>query len=239
MLTDRFRAALRRMGVLLADTTFPTGCTICGQRLMTGERFICTPCLESLPRTRFSSRSENPVAESLARDCSLVGATAFLYYRPSTPLSLAVRDFKYGGRHALAYRLGQYMGESLAGTGFFGDADALVPVPMHRRKQLVRGYNQTDLLAEGVADAMGIPVMHILKARRAHATQTRKTHEERARNVRDSFAFRAPATLPGHAVIIDDIFTTGATVRECARTLAAAAPQMRLSVLTLGFAGQL
>ena len=230
---------LKRMAVVMLETAFPSGCTLCGHRLMTSERFICTPCLESLPRTRFTSRKQNPLVESLARDCRLEQATSFLYYRPNTPLALAVRDFKYGGRHGLAHRLGVYMGESLISSGFFGDADALVPVPMHWRKQMLRGYNQTELLAEGVAEATGIPVVRLLKARRSHATQTRKTHEERIRNVRDSFAFRPPRPEPNHAVIIDDIFTTGATARECVRTISEAAPGMRISLLTLAFAGEL
>lgn len=239
MTTDTLRHTLRRYGRKALELVYPGGCMLCGSTLMTSERFVCTPCLESLPRTLFELRSHNPMAERLARDCDLQGAAAYFYYRPGTPMATLVQNFKYGGFHALARCMGRYVGQRMIAGGQFGDADALVPVPMHWSKRMRRGYNQTESIARGLAEATGIPVVRMLRARRRHSTQTRKTHAERLDNVRGAFGVRLPEAMPTHAVIIDDIFTTGATMRECVATLAAAFPAMRVSVFTLGFAGEL
>ena len=102
--------------------------------------------------------------------------------------------------------------------------DAIVPVPLHATKERHREFNQARTIAAHLARATGIPLRgNLLKRVRATTTQTLLTREERTRNVRHAFALRRGARAEGlRCVVVDDVFTTGATTSGCAGALAAA-----------------
>ena len=103
---------------------------------------------------------------------------------------------------------------------------ALVPVPLHRSRLRVRGYDQALELARALGRGVGVPVAaDALVRHRATQPQTELGAADRQHNVRDAFALRTNATLPMHVALVDDVFTTGATLAECARVLLAAGVQ--------------
>lgn len=163
--------------------------------------------------------------------------------RLDTALSLGAAVGAYDGRlrdviHALKYdrrrtigpRLGALMRE--AGRPVLADADAVVPVPLHRRRERQRGFNQADLLAR----ALGLPVHRVLRRVAFTTPQVDLPASERRRNVHDAFALARPSWLPVPAsrlpsplglilVLVDDVSTTGATLEACARVLKGAGAQ--------------
>src|SRR5262249_3682675 len=147
------------------------------------------------------------------------------------PLRDAMHAFKFRGKRALARALGDLVveecAESLRDPGII-----LVPVPLTRDRQHERGYNQAQLLAERVGAALRIPVQaRWLRRVKGSVPQTDLTAAERRANVRGAFA--APPGVAGrHVVIVDDVYTTGATVDECARVLRASGAS-RVGVLTV------
>ena len=144
---------------------------------------------------------------------------------------------KYGGRKDLGEVMGRFMAAELSATGFFSDVDVIVPVPLHPRKQKMRGYNQSECIARGVSAVTGIPVDTASVARMRHTeTQTRKSSYERWENVDGIFCLRrADAFARKHVLIIDDVLTTGATTTACADALKEV-EGVRISVLTLAVA---
>ncbi|HET7874418.1 MAG TPA: ComF family protein [Methylomirabilota bacterium] len=146
----------------------------------------------------------------------------------------AVHAFKFGGRRALAVPLG----DLLAGIGRerlpVGKEPVLLPVPLHRRRERERGFNQSRLLAERVGRAWSVPVLAgALERVVATATQTDLPAKARRANVRGAFVVRRPELVAGrHVVLVDDIYTTGATATECVRCLRKAGAG-ELGVLTL------
>jgi len=131
-----------------------------------------------------------------------------------------VHAFKYEGRRGLAAPLAEMM--RAAGASLLGDADCIVPVPLHVWRRVRRGFNQSDDLAR----RLDLPVMHLLMRVRATAPQTGLTAAGRRRNVRD--AFRLSPFLPRGVrrrlegrivVLVDDVRTTGATLDACASVL--------------------
>ena len=129
------------------------------------------------------------------------------------------------------------MAAELSTAGFFGDVDVIVPVPLHPRKQKMRGYNQSECIARGISAVTGIPVDTASVARMKHTeTQTRKSSYERWENVDGIFCLRRADAFAGkHVLIIDDVLTTGATTTACADALKEV-EGVRISVLTLAVA---
>ena len=129
-----------------------------------------------------------------------------------------IHALKYQGRRSIAPRLGALMRS--AGAGVLRDADAVVPVPLHRRRLRSRGFNQADDLAR----TLGPPVRPVLQRIRFTVPQIELPAAERHRNVHDAFRLRPSATrdLPRILVLIDDVSTTGATLEACARVLSSA-----------------
>lgn len=136
------------------------------------------------------------------------------------PLRRAIHRFKYREERALATELGALVAERILGDlARGGRIDALVPVPLHRQRVLARGYDQTSLLAEAVAERTGIPVVRAIGRIRHARPQVELDRAERAANVRGAFVGCAGALAGLHAAIVDDVATTGAT---CAAAAAAA-----------------
>lgn len=135
----------------------------------------------------------------------------------------AILLFKYGGRPSLGRHLGRLMAEAVGGLFDPGRFDLVIPVPLHPGRERERGFNQAALLAKEVGSAWGLRVGHRL-LRRVRATEAQSGgRSARAANVRGAFHVARPDQVAGCKVLlIDDVFTTGATVSECAKTLLAA-----------------
>ncbi len=133
----------------------------------------------------------------------------------------AVHALKFGGKTALANPLGDLMAEAGPAVLPVEVVDCLVPVPLHPTREAERGFNQSMLLARRVSRRWGIPVRpRALRRQRFTRPQTDLDADERRRNVRGAFALSRRAAVDGrHVLLIDDVFTTGATVSECARVL--------------------
>lgn len=216
---------------------FPRCCVVCGNPLARSEECLCTLCNINLPRTNYHLRKDNPVEKMFWGKIPLERATCFFFYRKGSDFRLILHQLKYGGRKDIGMVMGRYMAAELLRSGFFEGVDVILPVPLHKKRQRMRGYNQSECLARGIAAVTGIPVDTELVVRRKNTeTQTRKSSLERWENVQGIFALhRAEALVSKHILIVDDVLTTGATVTECASSLAEM-KDVRVSVLTLALA---
>jgi ComF family protein len=141
---------------------------------------------------------------------------------PAEPASGIVHALKYGGWAVVADALAERMSRLDWPRDVVDERTALVPVPLSSARKRERGYNQSALLAAGLAKRWGIPLMENAIARpRETKSQTRLTPEERLGNVAGSFAPGSAVTsLAGtHLLVVDDVITTGATLNECAKVL--------------------
>ena len=143
---------------------------------------------------------------------------------------------KYEGRGDIAVNMGRHAAKALHPKGFFDDVDVIVPVPITRMRRFQRGFNQSELFARGLSEVTSIPVDTTSLIRRRFArSQTRLSGEQRQENVATAFSLVASAALEGrHVLVVDDIFTTGATLGACLREISQNTKDVRLSILTLG-----
>ncbi|MBK5286378.1 MAG: ComF family protein [Bacteroidia bacterium] len=127
-----------------------------------------------------------------------------------------LHSLKYQNNTELGIFLGELYGKELKESSLFADCDAIVPVPLHRKKIRLRGYNQSDFITDGLSKAMRIPVhKKILVRTVATSTQTRKSRYARFENVENVFQLSGEKPKAKHFLLVDDIITTGSTLEGC------------------------
>ncbi|MDE6099412.1 MAG: ComF family protein [Paramuribaculum sp.] len=216
------------------DVIFPRLCEVCGRTLMRGEKVICLECDYAMPRCRCHSQPFSHIHQKLAGRIPVGKAAAMFYYQAGSPYVKLIHAAKYSGRPDVARHLAGKFAREIACDGFFDGIDLIIPVPLHRRKQLSRGYNQSFYIAQGLSDATGLPVGGSLKAVRHHPTQTQRGIYERWLNSQNVYVVDDASGLTGrHILLVDDVITTGATLLACCEAIHKASPTSEISVLGL------
>ncbi len=165
-------------------------------------------------------------------------ATAMLVYNKNSTVQRLIHAMKFHGRCDLCTIMGRQLGLDLMGSGRFDDVDLLLPVPLHWRRRLSRGYNQSELLCRGIAEVMQRPIsVGDLVRFKYTRKQSQQTRGRRSSNVDGAFRVAHPQRLAGkHVLLVDDVITSGSTLAACAKALVTV-PDIRISVATLSIAG--
>ena len=216
---------------------FPRICAGCGNSLWKNEELICGFCEYHLPKTGFHSDPENQVVSLFWGRVPIEAAAAFLYFNKGNNVQRLMHQLKYKGRKDIGVFLGSQYGLELRETVPFNTAEAIIPVPLHKKKYMQRGYNQSEQFAIGLAASMNIPVdRHMLIRTKATETQTRKSRFRRYQNVREIFVINNPESWRGkRLLLVDDVITTGATLESCIQALCVI-PDVRISVACIATA---
>lgn len=153
------------------------------------------------------------------------------------PLKHLIHQMKFHRRWGLAEDLADRLLAQERVKTVLGDTEVLVPVPLHRLRQISRGYNQSEVLAKRLARRRGIRLARpVVRLRHTEAQTTLDSAQAREDNLRDAFGLVDPKSVRGrHVVVVDDVMTTGATLRAVARALRPAKPAS-LSALVLAVA---
>lgn len=229
----------------LTDMLIPRTCLVCGRILGAREKHLCIWCEEDLPLTYYWEQVHNPMADEFnalleryrPNDGSMpyIFAAALLFYHHENPYKQIPRALKYGGNLSAGRFFAAQMGRYLASAKQFKDIDMVIPVPLHWYRKWQRGYNQAEVIAKELAVALGARLgKDILCRVRRTRTQTRLDAEARLKNVANVFRIRHRPSATHHILIVDDTFTTGATLSACFSVLRSAlGPDVRISVATL------
>jgi ComF family protein len=216
---------------------FPRICAACGNSLWKQEETVCLSCEFHLPRTNFHLSLENPVSRLFWGRVNLESATAYLYFNKGNKVQRLIHQLKYKGRKDIGVYFGRQYGQHLVHSPFFETVQLIVPVPLHIKKLMKRGYNQSEQFAIGLGESMKVPVDPTALCRRKETeTQTKKSRFRRWQNVADVFEVKDPGSLEKkHVLLVDDVITTGATLESCIQTLSAI-HGIRISVATIAVA---
>ena len=235
MLKDLLRAAL--------DTIFPPLCHVCHRFIPDADDLhICTACRELMTPIRsplcpvcgipFAGSGDDHACGRCIKTGPRFDAARAVFAYEGAGRDL-IHAFKYRSRTHLRRPLGLLILQELSGLMPPASHDLIMPVPLHRRKLASRGFNQALLLGEVLARRLAIPLdRHNLRRIRWTEPQVDLSADDRRANVKGAFAVHSPDMIKARRVLlVDDVFTTGCTAEECARTLKAAGAA-RVTVVT-------
>ena len=210
----------------------PRCCLVCGRQLGATEQHLCAYCAADLPLTYYWEQAHNPMADSFnavlehlrtsSESVSYAYAAALLFYHHDNPYSRIPQTLKYGGNLAAGRHFAAQLGGFLSAAPWFSDVDCVIPVPLHWWRRYRRGYNQARVIAACLAEALSARLEpRALRRTRRTGSQTRLSAAERLSNVLGVFQVRRRsfAEQPRHILLVDDTYTTGATLAACYQAL--------------------
>lgn len=231
------RLALREVAAGLIHLVFPAPCDACGHPLDLARRSaLCGACWDALERMPEAgcdrcgwpfpaADAAQGAARPLCQRCrtsqdDFAVARAALRYRDGGIARAAILVCKHGGRLGLLRHLAALLAQEAPAHLMRQGWDLVVPVPLHWRRRWRRGFNQAEVLAEAVGRRHGLPVERCCLVRVRATPPQQGDAVARRRNVRDAFAVRRARRIVGRRLLlVDDVFTTGATANACAATL--------------------
>ena len=200
---------------------YPAVCSACGSLLTGDETNVCLSCRHLLSKTHYESYADNPLAQMFWGQADFHAVTAEYFFSKTGKVQHLLHQLKYKGNKDAGRFLGQQLGKSIKDAALFQGIDYLVPIPLHPKKEHLRTYNQSYVIAQGVEDVTKIPIVKDCLYRKVFtSTQTKKSREERWDNVKDIFDVKDYKTFENkHILLIDDVLTTGATLMAAGKTL--------------------
>jgi len=223
----------------LLHLAFPHICEGCGTDRLPHGNYLCLSCISRLPATGYHLHRSNPVEKIFWGRLPLRQATAQYYFSKGGIMQQLLHALKYKGHRELGLYLGRLMGGALAQSSRFASVEALVPLPLYPERERARGYNQADLLCEGISGVLQRPVWRAVRRVSPTETQTKKSRVERWQNMEGRFEVEQAAALRGkHLLLVDDVVTTGATLESCGAALLQV-EGVQLSIATLCFSARI
>jgi ComF family protein len=216
---------------------FPNLCMGCSGVLSKNENILCFTCENNLPKTNFHLEAENIIFKRLYGRIPIENATALFYFDKGNTVQRLMHLLKYSNKKEIGKYLGKMLGNDLVECKNFKSITSVIPIPLHEKKLRIRGYNQAEYFALGIAEAMKInAVTNVLQRLENTETQTGKNRFERWDNVKDAFVLKNESAIENHHILlVDDVVTTGATLEACAQHLTTI-PNVRISIATIAFA---
>jgi competence protein ComFC len=232
---------LRKLTDWKADAlhaVYPEFCLSCDSEMLRDAAAICPVCLSDLHFTYFEDYDEPTSLDKLFWGRLQLSATyAMLHFEEGTSTQSVLHSLKYKDRPDVAKYFGAMTGRRVAVMKAFADLDALVPVPLHPKKEFIRGYNQSEMIARGMAAELDLPIDGSLLRRVAFTeSQTRKDKLSRWENMQNRFRGKETERSYSHVAIVDDVITTGSTLEMCANELQTLLPECRISLISLAVA---
>ena len=216
---------------------YPRLCLACEWKDIPPRQILCIKCDAKLPRTDFHLQKENEFTQRLLGRIHLETAAALYFFEKESKTQALIHNLKYKGKQKVGVILGQVLGGLLKKSPYYQDIDLIIPIPLHRRKEIERGFNQSDVFAQGLSEAMGIPWKRDVLIRTEYtASQTNKSRRERFENVIQAFHILHPEKIKGkHILLVDDVLTTGATLEAGAVKILEVA-DTKVSLAAIAFA---
>lgn len=215
---------------------FPPLCAGCENVLYKDEQSLCLSCIYLLPKTNFHLQKDNAVEKIFWGRTNIQSAASYYNFVKDGKVQNIIHQLKYRGERKVGVFVGNLYGNELKKSEGFNTIDYIIPVPLHKRKKMLRGYNQSEAFAEGLAESMNVKTdfTTLFRAKESES-QTRKTRYKRWENVENIFQINDFAKLQAsHILLVDDVVTTGATLEACANVLLTI-PDVTISIATMAY----
>lgn len=216
---------------------FPNVCLICENELLKSRNFICSFCENDFNYTFFELYKEPTTLDELFWGRVLIQNTyAYLFFEKGKTEQNLIHALKYNDKKDIGYYFGTRIGDKLVSNNKFKDVDAIIPVPLHYKKEFKRGYNQSEAIADGISSVLGVKVDNsFLKRSKNTRTQTKQNKFSRWENVQDVFNLDIYRNYK-HIALVDDVITTGSTLEVIISLINKKYPELSVSIISLALA---
>lgn len=193
---------------------YPQICAGCKKPVHKSEWSICMTCRIKMPETNFQNFEINQTMKLLEGKCEIEHAFSFYYFKSGNRIQQLMHALKYKGVTKVGEEFGLIIGHKLSKNTTYKHIDFVVPLPLHVSKKRLRGFNQCDPIASGIATQLNCTLINKgVKRVKATVSQTKKSHYDRHLNADKIFKIENPAKFEGKQVLlIDDVITTGSTL---------------------------
>lgn len=222
----------------LLHVVYPQFCLVCNTEMVGSNASVCPICVHDFQYTLFEDyTSPTPLDQLFWGRVKIAHTYSLLYFSKGNSTQVLLHELKYKNRADVALYLGEELAKRVIKMPQFADLDALIPVPLHPKKEFIRGYNQAEMLAKGIAQIIPLPInTHVLKRTVFSESQTKKGKMLRWDTMQERFSARETMqTELKHIALIDDVVTTGSTLEICIRLLQEQFPDVKISILTVAF----
>ncbi len=218
----RFWSNIKEYLLDFVDMVYPRVCIGCNTILLYQEEHICMHCKFSLPKTNYHLSKDNRLEQKFVFEQKVTAVAAYLHYNKKGIAQKLIGELKYRGVQEVGHRLGYWYANDLKMANW--PIDIIIPVPLHKSKLKRRGFNQSEIIAHGLAENLELPVNAQLVTRERNTmTQTKKNKVERWQNMDLVYQVHDSKFLEGkNVLVVDDVLTTGATIGGLVEALAKA-----------------
>ena len=212
---------------------FPNLCICCKGYLSNQERLICDMCNYNLPLYEFNSLKDNDLRKKFWGTLPIQECLAYLSFKQNNEVQKVMHELKYNGNKEICFAMGLTLGRLILSFDKLDDIDFIIPIPLHKKREDQRGFNQAEVIANGVSNIIKAPVLNNVVVRVINnKSQTNRNRLDRSINTDNIFKVMDLKPLEGkHILLLDDVITTGATMISCGNSL------LRVKDLKLSVAG--
>ncbi len=213
---------------------YPNVCVICEKEVLNKSNIVCPFCEIDFNYTYFESYDEPTILDKLFWGRVNIDKTyALVFFEKNKAAQPILHALKYQSRKEVGAQLGRIIGKRIESN--YKDLDALIPVPIHPKKKFLRGYNQSEMIANGISQVLEVPVYNNLVVKKENtSSQTTMGKNLRWNNVQDQFIWdKRKLEKFRHVAIVDDVVTTGATIESIAKSILTQVKDIKISVISL------
>ena len=220
----------------LLNTLFPVFCNGCSNLLLKNENVICTKCIHNLPLTYHHNIKETEIDKVFYGIIPFEFAASILYFTKKGISQNLIHNLKYRNRQEIGTYLGDLYAKEILNLQTIQSIDFIIPVPLHKKRFHERGYNQVTTFCKSIEKNLAIPVLDDVLVKTQHLKSvTDKSKEGRLEHNKNVFSIENQDKIKGkHILIIDDVFTTGATIEACAKEILKI-KNTKISILTMAY----